>query len=70
MARPTELTTCSHLKALVAVTISTPVGLATIQPGDYLVTDDTGGNWVFTPAELKAAREASKPTPRLRPARG
>lgn len=54
MPRPTELRTCHVQKnVLEAVVVSTPVGPATAQPGDYIVTDNDSTQWVFTEAQLK-----------------
>lgn len=54
MARPTELRTC-HVQKNVrdVVDVNTPDGSATAQRGDYIVTDNAGGQWVFTEAQMK-----------------
>lgn len=69
MARPTELRTCHVQKNILeSVTVTTPDGIVTAQPGDYIVTDHDATQWVFTEAQLKVIAGVRPLDPRPLPA--
>lgn len=67
MARPVSLIGC-HVKRVVRNTDITEDGLpVVVPPGHYIVTDDQGGQFRFTEAELRVARTYRAPKAPLIP---
>lgn len=68
MPRPTQLRTCHVQKNVRSIVeINTPDGGASANPGDYIVTDADGSQWVFTEAQLKLIAGVMPPDPRPLP---
>lgn len=64
MPRPTDSTYCHISKAVENLLVETPEGQVSANRGDYIVTDQDGQMWVFTPAQLvDLKRPPAKPLP-------